>query len=537
MGAISSKFNELSTGKKAGIVIAVVSLIAVIVVLGVLGGTGLFSSSTSTSGPTPTPRPVSGEALASSFTTKDGKTWQKVYDSMLTPNKYFISFSSVKTSLSPANTISVTKYLYNNGMLPVDNPFRYSIDVPVIGCSADGSRLVLKLDLTNYGGILPFAQGDNIYIFGVNGETNANTTFASNGSISGSRFVYATNKEYPKYILPTNNNVGYIMLGSSNPCTISYADNCNAAPSCNLDNGNLLFASGTYTTGGTVRFLGNYYSNPQGPGTMFYLYMAYKGYKFSWPYAPITPDQAFSQYSGYYNGYMQWYTTLPQTCTQIAPIPSGNFNSGSVDISKGTNTTMKAYVIVITLYGYNICFFIVTDDGSGYSDGDTVTITQGSNTATSTISIGQNCSQQTPMGLTSLIYLSYTTTPQQFKDLIAYVISLDSTINTVALFSGTTVMAPDNYNNPNMYVVFSSTTSDTTSSLSLSNYTENLMNGTNICVCNGIQDQSFVQLFFPNKISQCANQIIFTTNDGSTPFDFVNNADTLSGLPCPVTTC
>lgn len=536
---------SLTTGQKIGIAVGVFFIAAIVVSFGVAGGLKLFSQgSTTTTTPTASVAADTTQItkipyiapLAVPFTTSDGKTWQKVYDSMLQPTKYFISFNSVTTTLSPSNINKVTNYLYNKNMLPLDNPFKSTIDIPVIGCSADGSRLVLKLDLTKFGGKLPLSQGDNIYVFGINGETNANTVFGSNGTISSARYVYATNKEYPKYILPTDNNVGYIMLSSSNPCTVSYPDNCTPTPKCNLDNANLLFASGTYTSGGTVRFLSDYTSNSgslisQGPGLMFYLYLGYKGYSFNWPYIPITADQAFKQYSGYYNGYMSWRANLPQTCTQLAPISADNFKSGPVTITGGSGSGMQAYIIITFFLGYGIGFLVVTNDGSGYANNDSVTITQGSNTATTSIQT-QGCNQQIPQNLTNLIYLSYTTTPQQLQDLIAYVVSIDPSINTVVLSSNSTMIAPDNYNNPNMTVLFAYTTPDTTG-MYVSNYT----NISNICICNGQQDQSFAQVFFPNKISQCANQVIFTTSDGSTPYDFVNNATTLSGSACTVTSC
>lgn len=530
MGASLNR--SLNTYQLAGIFIAFI--IIIIVLFGVLGGLGFFSTSPSTTPSVPSNEtPVSSELGSLAFF--DNK-WTKVFDSMKNPSKCFID---LKSSISPANLKKITKYLHNKNMLPIDNPFKNSIDVPVKNCSQEGSRLTLTLDLSSYGGINPFKQGDSVYIFGINGETHANSVIDSiTKEMTGRRYIYATSNEYATKVLPDQ-----IMISDINPCNNSSSIN---GSDCNLDRSLPLFSVGRYIDGGTVRFTGDRSSNdgyiPNRPIFMFYLYLAYKGHTFDWPFSPITIDQAYKQYSSYYNDFMQWYANLPSTCTQpnIIPISSTGLKSGPVTVSGGSGSGLQMYMIDFKMMGHGVGIFIVTNDGFGYLDGENVTVTQDSNSALVKLNTDANCKGfGTQIQMQNNTYLSYTTTKQQLIDLINYVLSLDPDINTIAINSNANSTIPDNYNNPNISISFSKTTPDTESLYSV-NYIKNSLNSTltsnmPICLCNGKQDQysgRFPNLFFPSKINQCANQIIYTASNTTTPYDFLSNSGTLIGAGC-----
>ncbi len=492
------------------VTVIIIVIVIVIIILGALGGSGMFNTQ-HTDGPTINPTinptvnptvnptiPLSPVGTLALFSpTTDGKTWTKVFDSMMLPNKCFLDLSRMY-QLSPANLKKITKYQIDNNMLPIDNPFKNVIDVPVIDCSSDSTKLILTLDLTKYDGVNPFKQGDELYIFGINGETTANTVIDSTTHmITQPRYVYAVLK---------------------NQITISSENPCNYQGICTSDNSFVLFSSGTYTNGGTVRFVGNSTTGTgyiqQRPQLMFYLYMGYKNYQYKWPFEPITAAQAYSAYSSYYNGFKQWFANIPPTCTQSTYVDNSTagFVSGSVSISGGSGTGLQMYIISMKITGYELGVLITTNDGTGYKDEDQITVTQGSATTTVTISVGANCEMQS--GIANQLYLSYTTTQQQLKNLLDYAMTLDSNVNTLVFSSNTTYTAPDNYNNPNIVLTFGKTTPDST----FSSY------ATKICSCNGQQDQGSPWIFFPNKISQCADQIIYTSDTFTVPFDFINNA-------------
>lgn len=527
-------------GWQLGIIVTVF-VVVLIIILAVLGGLGILTSSPSTSlitnppvtippvtnppvtnppvtnPPTPSPNAAVG-SLASFSPTNNGQTWRKVFDS----SKCFIDFSAVP-QISPVNFKKIFKYQVDSGMLPIDNPFKNVIDIPITGCSDDGTRLVLNLDLSFYSGVNPFKQGDSVYIFGIKGETEANSI-----SPVKPRYVYATNKEYPRYVPLVNQ----IMISDINPCV----------GNCSLDNTMPLFSNGTYTGGGTVRLVGNKGSIegfiPQRPMLMYYLYMAYINNPISWPYSPITAVQAYSSYSTYYNGFMQWYANLPQTCTQAGYINATDFVSGPVIVSGGSGTGMEMYVIKFEFMGSFVGFLVVTNDGTGYQNNDTLTISQGSVSSDVSIQIDANCYPQIQNSLTGPLFLSYATTMQQLKNVVNYAMAIDSNINTMVMTSNNTAVVPDNYNDPNITIQFFKTTPDTT--MTATEYTGSVMNRTNICLCNGKMDQAldqvFIKSFFPNKINSCANQIIITSDTITNPFDFITNGESIIGT-CVVDSC
>ncbi len=480
--------NSSSMSKKQkGLIIAACITIILIIILGTLGGIGIFNKSSTNLSPASSVAPASIiDSLIS--LTNDGKVWTKVFDSMTLSSKCFLDFNNT-AKLSPVDLKKIFKYQIDNNMLPVDNPFKDTIDVPVTNCSSDGTRLILTLDLSKYNDINPFKQGDELYIFGIGGETNANTTINSDTqAIVEPRYVYATMNEYPKYLTSVNQ----IMISSKNPC--------NYKGECTLDNSLILFSNGTYTGGGTVRFIGNSTMATgfiqQRPSFMFYLYMSYNNYPFTWPLAPITVTQVYKLYSGYYNGYVQWLANLPQTCTQ--PTNSiVDFVSGSVIVSGGSGTGLQMYTIPMNILGHKLSFFIITNDGTGYTDGDIITVTQGSITANITIYVNKNCVANSA---NDTVYLSYTTTQQQIKNLINYVMSIDPSINTISFINNTGVTS-DNYNNPSIIVSFAKTTPDTT--FYSSNYTNIL-----------------------------SNQVIYTSDTITIPYDFKNNAAVAIGTSC-----
>lgn len=524
---MGASFSNLSPDKKKGLTILMIIIsfiIIIVIVLGILSGTGILSDET-TSQPTVSPIDVALGSLASFSPTDDSQIWTKVFDSMMS-NKCFLNFNDVP-QVNVTNLKKIVKYQVDNNMLSVDNPFKNSIDVPVIGCSDDGTRLVLTLDLSVYGEINPFKQGDNVYIFGIKGETEANTEIGSDQKITKPRYVYATNKEF-------SNLQNQIMISDVNPCDYM--------GKCDLDKSLPLFSSGTYTSGGTVRLTGNFETADsfisQRPLMMFYLYMAYKNYSFTWPYTPMSVSQIYDLYSSHYNGFIQWYGNLPQTCTQpeFVDNSTNGFVSGSVTVSGGSGTGMKMYIISMNLLGYKIGYLIVTDDGTGYTDEDIITISQDSVSATTKISINASCSLSSGINLSGPVFLSYKTTLQQLKNLINYAVTIDPEINTIVMYSSSAISVPDNYNNPDISLLFLKTTPDT-SNMSGSEYSGNLTSMTKVCDCDGMKDQGSLQRFFPLKINKCANQIIFTSNTKKTPFDFINNAAAAIGSSCNVTMC
>jgi hypothetical protein len=471
-----------------------------------------------TDGPTVPSTPVGSLALFSP--TNDGKVWTKVFDSMTLPNKCFLNFNEME-QFSPEKLKKILKYQYDNNMLPIDNPFKNIKDVPVIGCSGDETRMILTLDLSKYNGVNPFKQGDALYIYGIDGETNANSKPGEE------RYVFATMKEYPRFITSANQ----IMIASGNPCDYQ--------GTCSLDNSLMLFSSGTYTNGGIVRYVGNAMVDmgfiPDKPAIMYYLYMAYKNYQFNWPFEPMNASQAYSEYSRHYDGYMQWLVNFPQTCTQVNYIDNSNsgFVSGPVTVSGGSGTGLQIYLISLSLY--EICLPVVTNDGVGYKTDDVLNITQGSiNTTVNISSVDGNCLPQ-KVSISPPIYLSYQTSQQQLRNLLDYAMSLDSSINTVVFMSNNTYTVPDNYNNPNITLLFGKTSPDST--FTGTNYISSSTSFGSICSCNSRQDQGSSSNFFPNKINQCANQIIYTSNTVTTPYDFINNADAAIGPDCNVPSC
>ncbi len=474
----------------------------------------------------PTKSPSPG-ILANFSPTSNGKIWKKVFDSMLTSNKCFINFSSISSMISVATSKKINKYIINNNLLPIDNPFKGIIDVPIVKCSPEGSRLVLTLDLSMYGGINPFKQGYAIYIFGVNGTLNANTKIDSTNKITQPRFVYATNNEYSKYV-----QLNQIMVSQESPC--DYMNNCG------LDKGSPLFSEGTYTNGGIVRIVGTIGGAegfiPQRPQLMFYLYTCYKNYKFNWPYTPVTVSEIYNIYSGYYNGYMQWIANLPQTCTQPGVITTpSNLTSGQVTVSGGSGSGLQMYVISANLFGSAFVYPIVTSDGGGYINGETITITQGSVSENIQINTGANCDNQQGFTLNGPIYLSYSITLSQLKNLLSYASENDPSINTIIMYTNNSITVPDNYNNPNITIMFGKTTPDSVG-FTGNNYIPGIFTNPLICECDSKQDQFSLYNYFPNKINKCANQVIFTSDSATQSFDFINNADIITNS-CSVRMC
>lgn len=530
------------------IVASIVLILTAAIILGVLGGIGMLnnqqntaltttSSTTSTTAATTasattstTPsnpaNDVNVGSLASFSPTNDGKIWTKVFDSMILPSKCFLSTDAIE-QISPVSLKKIIKYQIGNNMFPIDNPFKDIVDVPVTGCSQDGTRLILILDLTLYGGINPFRQGDALYIFGINGETVSNTPQTGGQQ----RYVFATMNEYPKYIQTTNQ----IMIGSGNPC--------DSQGTCTLDNSLILFSSGTYTNGGTVRLVGNAKTGPgiilQKPQSMFYFYMAYINNQFAWPFAPITAAQAYNLYNDYFDGYKQWLLNYPLTCTQATYIDNSTagFVSGPVSVTGGSGSGLQMYIISLNVQVFSIGFLVATNDGIGYKDNDVINITQGSAKSTANISsVNGSCQSQAGSGINGPngpVYLSYSVTQPQFNSILNYALSIDPTINTIIISSNTSTTFPDNYNNPNMVITFGKTTPDST--FHGSEYID--INLIPICVCNGPPDSISNFSFFSNKISNCAIQEVYTSNTVTAPYDFISNSSAAIGVNCNVQGC
>ena len=379
---------------------------------GVSGSPTFAPTGSPTSGPTSAPTsglpsfpPVAVGAEAVFSPDTSGNHWIEVFDSMKGNSKCIFDASNYNTTevLSPVNYAKLEKYIIENGLRPMDDPFQDVTDYTITNCSGVNVPITLTLDLSRYNGVNPFKPGDPIYIYGVKGNTAANSPGITDiASLGMGLYIFST-KTINSKLLPNQ-----VVISNGYPCNFD-GTNCTSPDSLNPPV-KPVFGTGNYTGGGIIRkySLANYASGSL-DNFSFYTTTLNPPVQFIWPMQPITISDARAFYQNHYSNYLQWLVKiLPINCITIPIVfgPGSSFNgSGEQDLTKyvsgpatasgGSGSGLKLDITKISLYGHDIMLTIVTNEGSGYQNGDTINIIQGSaSNVAITLDTVTNCSKQ-----------------------------------------------------------------------------------------------------------------------------------------------
>jgi hypothetical protein len=455
---------------------------------------------------------ASAPATSAPATSAPESQWTNVFDSMKTTDKciFYLDISDqITKTLSVSNTQKILEYMFDQGLMPVDNPFFNNIETNVIGCSGYGSvttegsnPIVLTLNLNPFNNTNPFKQGDKLYIYGVNGNTSANST-------SKQIVVMETIDQNSKLL--------------KNQIKLAFSDNCSGFMSNYFTCSEPIYGNGDYTGGGIVRIVPNISISNYFTRLMYFsLYLKTINSKidFNWPYIPMPITDIYQIYKDNYVNYMNWMKTFGTTCISFTPIMGTSIDGYETGPAIAEINGMD-YNIVLQLldFGGTILGIINTNDSkfSKFTSGEKAIIKQNDhNSLITDIDSVLNCEQRLFANYGSSIDtflspkripLSSSLTQNHLDNIINYVLSLDSSINTVILESGYNLAPQDNYDNSSIYISFINSTPS--SMFSTKDIDSNL---NKICFCNGTKDVS--QIFFPNKNIGCINQIIYSKKNG-----------------------
>lgn len=491
----------------------IIGLIAIMVVVVVvtLAAVGILTpKEPDNCGPGSTGPPITdvGVGELASFSPVKNKEWTKVFDSY---DGCFMDLYASEGSISIPTFKQLYSYIITEGLKPLDNPFENCIEVPIIACTPNESEMTFTLNLSKYGNVNPFINGDIIVIYGVKGLTNANNST----SMQNSR-IFRTKMDDD--LLAYNQ----IIIGKSK--------------------GGAIITDGTYEGGGFVRLAGRSdIGVVNAPENMFYVYMSYMNTPFTWPFNSQTPSEANKIYSNNFKNYTNWLAKLKPTCTTIYFYEDDNkpaFTNGEVEIvssgggsengNKGNG--MKIYYIDLTfpmclIAGIGKCpYYLVTDDGSGYendpkNEDGSITLVLKQKDVVHSIKAYLGCNNT---GYYNQMYgklsLPLSTSPEQLKRFLGRALELEPTINTIGIETNNPVIVPNVYSDPNFVIMLKTTTPS--SNIENNPKKENSNVETSICLKSGI----------------CSNQAIYTSDGGPTgvkPFNFVDNRESVIGICVP----
>lgn len=468
-------------------VFAVVIVVVAIIVIAILAGTGVLTVNSENQMGSPLTDVAVGKEASFSPTIQN-KVWTKVFDSN---NGCFIDLM-FKDLISTSTVKKLNTYIINEGLKPLDNPFKGVVEVPVLNCGEDDVMLI-TLDLSNFNNTNPFKLNDLVYIYGVAGVVNANNPTDPDTMNTQKRYIAETAVENPSL----NYNQIKIKL--------------------NKYSVDILASEGLYTGGGTVRLvlgasLSMFYNVPE---FMFYIYMSTINKPFLWPFIPKSSSEVYSTiYSKYFNDYINWVGKLKPTCTVILPgdltvgpepKPEPDFENGPVTVTTedGFGSGMVVNYIKSNIYGESSSYYLVTNDGIGYKtgngDGEGVKLTVSQGTITGIVTAYIGCYENSYYRfLYDKLMLPLTTTPTQLKRFINKALDLEPAINTISIITNNPPHVPDIYENPNFMIQFNITSQSSEFNSQSGKITSNFF---------GICPQP----------DTCSIQTIYTSSDGNSP--------------------